>query len=109
MTALNDGERELPHWTTERAEQATPMPVELTALQRTKRCYPTWLPPRRFIAAVIALGGVQLMATMEGPVGIVALPKIQNELGLSDAGAELGDHRLRADLWRANAAWRPPR
>ena len=89
MTALNDGERELPHWTTERAEQATPMPVEPTALQRTKRCYPTWLPPRRFIAAVIALGGVQLMATMEGPVGIVALPKIQNELGLSDAGRSL--------------------
>ena len=65
------------------------MPVEPTALQRTKRCYPTWLPPRRFIAAVIALGGVQLMATMEGPVGIVALPKIQNELGMSDAGRSL--------------------
>ena len=34
---------------------------------------------------VIAIGGMQLMAAMDGPVAIFALPKIQNELGLSDA------------------------
>ncbi len=47
---------------------------------------PTWLPSRWFIAAVIAIGGMQLMATMDGMIAIVALPKIQNDLGLSDAG-----------------------
>ena len=48
--------------------------------------YPAWLPSRRFIAAVVAIGGMQLLATMDSTVAIVALPKIQNELGLSDAG-----------------------
>ena len=62
------------------------MPVEPTTLHRTRRYFPTWLPPRRFIAAVIAIGGMQLMAAMDGTVAVVALPKIQNELGLSDAG-----------------------
>ena len=38
------------------------------------------------IAAVIAIGGMQLLATMDSTVAIVALPKIQDELGLSDAG-----------------------
>jgi EmrB/QacA subfamily drug resistance transporter len=47
---------------------------------------PSWLPSRRFIAAVVAIGGMQLMATMDGTIAIVALPRIQNELGLSDAG-----------------------
>jgi EmrB/QacA subfamily drug resistance transporter len=62
------------------------MPVEPATLGHTSRYFPTWLPSRRFIAAVIALGGMQLMATMDGTIAIVALPKIQNELGLSDAG-----------------------
>jgi EmrB/QacA subfamily drug resistance transporter len=44
------------------------------------------LPSWRFVAAVIAIGGMQLMATMDGTIAIVALPKIQNELSLSDAG-----------------------
>ena len=35
---------------------------------------------------VVAIGGIQLMAAMDGPVAVFALPKIQNELGLSDAG-----------------------
>jgi EmrB/QacA subfamily drug resistance transporter len=48
--------------------------------------YPSWLPSRRFIAAVIAIGGMQLLATMDSTVAIVALPKIQDELALSDAG-----------------------
>jgi EmrB/QacA subfamily drug resistance transporter len=86
MTALNDGERALPHRTTERAERATPMPVEPTTLHHTRRSFPTWLLSRRFVAVVIAIGGMQLMAAMDGPVAVFALPKIQNELGLSDAG-----------------------
>jgi EmrB/QacA subfamily drug resistance transporter len=46
----------------------------------------SWLPSRRFIYAVIAIGGMQLLATMDSTVAIVALPKIQDDLGLSDAG-----------------------
>jgi EmrB/QacA subfamily drug resistance transporter len=62
------------------------MPIEETGVTGSSRSFPTRLPPRRFIAAVIAIGGIQLMAMMDGTVAIVALPKIQNELGLSDAG-----------------------
>jgi EmrB/QacA subfamily drug resistance transporter len=47
---------------------------------------PTRLPSRQFITIVVAIGGIQLMAAMDGPVAVFALPKIQNELGLSDAG-----------------------
>ena len=86
MTAVNDGERDLPDWTTERAEPATPMSDEPTAPQRTRRYFPTWLLDRRFVGVVIAIGGVQLMVVMDGPVAVFALPKIQNELGLSNAG-----------------------
>jgi EmrB/QacA subfamily drug resistance transporter len=86
MTALNDGERELPHWTTDGAEHATPMPVEPTAPQPMRRFLPTWLLSRRFVGVVIAMGGAQLMAMMDGPVAVFALPRIQNELGLSNAG-----------------------
>ena len=35
---------------------------------------------------IIAIGGMQLMVIMDGSIVVVALPKIQNELGLSDAG-----------------------
>ena len=62
------------------------MPVKPTTPGRTSRYFPSWLPSRWFIAAVIAIGGMQLMATMDGMIAVVALPKIQNELGLSDAG-----------------------
>src|SRR5271163_4095922 len=85
MAALDDAERAQPHWTTPGAERATPMPVELTPLDHTRKHVPTWLLSRRFIAVVIAIGGMQLMAAMDGPVAVLALPKIQNELGLSDA------------------------
>ncbi|MCV7235118.1 MFS transporter [Mycobacterium branderi] len=47
---------------------------------------PTRLLSRRFVDVVIALGGMQLMVTMDGSIAVVALPKIQNDLGLSDAG-----------------------
>jgi EmrB/QacA subfamily drug resistance transporter len=36
--------------------------------------------------AIIAITGMQLMATLDGTIVIVALPRMQDELGLSDAG-----------------------
>ncbi|MGH3531555.1 MAG: MFS transporter [Mycobacterium sp.] len=89
MTALDDAEQAVQDWTTERPERAVPMHPTHTpqnVLRHASRFFPAWLPSRRFIAAVIALGGMQLMATMDGTIAIVALPKIQNELSLSDAG-----------------------
>src|SRR5271166_5507618 len=89
MTALNDAERAVHEWTSEPSERGVHMPPAhpaKTAVSPTNRSYPTWLLSRRFIAAVVAIGGMQLMATMDGTIAIVALPKIQNELGLSDAG-----------------------
>ena len=62
------------------------MPVKPTTLGRTSRYLPTRLPSRRFVAAIITIGGMQLMSTMNGTITAVALPKIQNDLGLSDAG-----------------------
>ncbi len=86
MTALNDAERAAIRRDAEGgANRALPVHVEHTPLERTGR-YPAWLPSRRFIAAVVAIGGMQLLATMDSTVAIVALPKIQDELSLSDAG-----------------------
>jgi EmrB/QacA subfamily drug resistance transporter len=62
-----------------------PMPVEPTTPPHTKRDAQARLPTRQFVAVVTALAGIQLLATMDGTVAIFALPKIQNELGLSDA------------------------
>ena len=62
------------------------MPVKPTTPGRTRKSFPSRLPSRWFIAAIVAIGGMQLMATMDGMIAVVALPKIQNELGLSDAG-----------------------
>jgi EmrB/QacA subfamily drug resistance transporter len=86
MTALNDAERAVRHAMTEVPKREVPMRSGQDALDRTSRYSPTWLPSWRFVAAVIAIGGMQLMATMDGTIAIVALPKIQNELSLSDAG-----------------------
>src|SRR5947209_18053178 len=89
MTALNDSERAAHNWTSARPDRPAPMRATRspeTATSRLSRYYPTWLPSRRFIAAVIAIGGMQLLATMDSTVAIVALPRIQNELNLSDAG-----------------------
>src|SRR6478735_5354743 len=86
MTALNDAERAAMRRDAEGgAKRSTPVHVEHTALERAGRS-PAWLPSRRFIAAVVAIGGMQLLATMDSTVAIVALPQIQDELGLSDAG-----------------------
>jgi EmrB/QacA subfamily drug resistance transporter len=84
MTALSDAERAVHAARTAPAERAVPKPDG--ADRRTGGLYPSWLPSRRFIAAVIAIGGMQLLATMDSTVAIVALPKIQDELALSDAG-----------------------
>jgi len=78
MTALNDSERAA-------REASAAGDVARTPSQRAS-WYPSWLPSRRFIAAVVAIGGMQLLATMDSTVAIVALPKIQDELNLSDAG-----------------------
>src|SRR6195952_1950296 len=89
MTALNDSERAAIERDAEDAERAShvpiPMPITQTQIVRSS-WYPSWLPSRRFIAAVVAIGGMQLLAPMDSTVAIVALPKIQDELGLSDAG-----------------------
>ena len=89
MTALNDAESAAQKWTSPRPDRPAPVrashPAE-TAPARIGRYYPAWLPSRRFIAAVVAIGGMQLLATMDSTVAIVALPRIQNELSLSDAG-----------------------
>ena len=79
MTALNDAERAVRNWAAARADRpapARPARLEETATTRISRYYPAWLPSRRFIAAVIAIGGMQLLATMDSTVAIVALPKI---------------------------------
>jgi EmrB/QacA subfamily drug resistance transporter len=74
MAAVDDAERALPVATTQRPECASAPPVE-----------PTRLLTRHFVAVVSALSGIQLLATMDGTVAIFALPKIQIDLGLSDA------------------------
>jgi EmrB/QacA subfamily drug resistance transporter len=61
------------------------MPAEPTTAQRKGRYFPDWLRSRQFIGPVAAIGGVQLIAAMDGPVAVFALPRIQEELGLSDA------------------------
>lgn len=97
MVTLYDHERAVHNWTAARSDR--PAPSRLTqqvepASERTSK-YPTLLPSGRFpsgrfIAAVIVIGGMQLLATMDSTVAIVALPKIQNELSLSDAGRSWG-------------------
>lgn len=86
MTALNDAERANSRRHSASSERSVPARVGPADLDRTSKYYPTWLPSRRFIAAVVAIGGMQLLATMDSTVAIVALPRIQDELGLSDAG-----------------------
>ena len=87
MTALNDAERAAIR-TRRRRRRQPGAPRARRADRRSERSswYPAWLPSRRFLAAVIAIGGMQLLATMDSTVAIVALPKIQDELDLSDAG-----------------------
>src|SRR5882672_11664637 len=85
MTALNDAERAAAKDASRASNRALPVHVGQSTIGRTS-WYPSWLPSRRFVAAVVAIGGMQLLATMDSTVAIVALPKIQDELNLSDAG-----------------------
>jgi len=86
MTALNDAERAAIYRDAAGgANGSLPGRVDRPSVPRNGR-FPDWLPSRRFIAAVVAIGGMQLLATMDSTVAIVALPKIQDELSLSDAG-----------------------
>lgn len=85
MTALNLQSRITWLDNTTRGTRYPQLPVEPTTPGRTSRFLPTGLPPRRFVTAVVAIGASQLITAMSGSAA-VALPKIQNELGLSDAG-----------------------
>ena len=86
MTALNDaGRKSSRRDDADGSNRALPVHVGRGDMRQNSRL-PAWVPPWNFIAAVIAIGGMQLLATMDSTVAIVALPKIQDELGLSDAG-----------------------
>ena len=83
MTALNDaGRKSSRRDDADGTNRALPVHVGRGDMRQNSRL-PAWLPPWNFIAAVIAIGGMQLLATMDSTVAIVALPKIQDELGLS--------------------------
>jgi EmrB/QacA subfamily drug resistance transporter len=86
MTALNDAERAAMYRDAEGGAKRSLRGHVGNPVEERTSSYPAWLPSRRFIAAVIAIGGMQLLATMDSTVAIVALPKIQDELSLSDAG-----------------------
>ena len=85
MTALNDAGRKSSRDGAGGSNRALPVHVGRGDMQQNGKS-PAFLPSWNFIAAVIAIGGMQLLATMDSTVAIVALPKIQDELGLSDAG-----------------------
>ncbi|RAV00917.1 MFS transporter [Mycobacterium sp. pW045] len=86
MTALDDAGRAATQWPADATGAASPTRQGSEFVSRTSRYMSSMLPSRRFIYAVIAIGGMQLLATMDSTIAIVALPKIQNDLGLSDAG-----------------------
>ncbi|MET0900276.1 MAG: MFS transporter [Mycobacterium sp.] len=85
MTALNDAERAHAEARAAGSNRALPVKMETPSVPGAGK-FPSWLPSRRFLYAVIAIGGMQLLATMDSTIAIVALPQIQDELGLSDAG-----------------------
>ncbi|WP_240163631.1 MFS transporter [Mycolicibacterium sphagni] len=62
------------------------MPADSTMMNGSDKHSRTWMRSREFLGPLITIGIVQLVAAMDGPVVVFALPKIQNELGLSDAG-----------------------
>ena len=98
MAALDDAERVLPQWT-------APPPVEPTTHDDGNQlCRLASSSP-----SSVAIGGMQLMAAMDGPVAVFALPKIQNELGLSDAGRSWVITAYGLTFRRPDPAGRPPR
>src|SRR5579875_1454445 len=85
MAAVDDEHRARPLPAAPRG----PGPVEQAAAIDSSPSLATWLTRRQFIAAIIAINGMQLMVIMDSSVVIVALAKIQKDLGLSDAGRSL--------------------
>ena len=73
MTALDDAEPAAPLTRVSRGGSDQNGPSR----PRGAPQLPAWLPSRRFISAIAAIGGMQLLATMDSTVAIVALPKIQ--------------------------------
>ncbi|OBK86033.1 MFS transporter [Mycolicibacter heraklionensis] len=86
MTALDDAGRASAQWSEGGAGAVPRGRTGSDLVSWTSKYVSSWLPSRRFIYAVIAIGGMQLLATMDSTVAIVALPRIQDDLGLSDAG-----------------------
>lgn len=86
MTALDDAGRATSQWSDDAAAAKSAPRAGSDLMGWTSKYVSSWLPSRRFIYAVIAIGGMQLLATMDSTIAIVALPKIQDDLGLSDAG-----------------------
>jgi EmrB/QacA subfamily drug resistance transporter len=57
-----------------------------TVLHSMSRHLLVWRPPRGFIGPVLAIGSMSLTSVMSSTAAVFALPRIQNELGMSDAG-----------------------
>src|SRR5579884_2100881 len=70
---------------TEQTGMTDPLPNQPTTLDRTSSNAPIRLRSRRFIGAVVTLCGMQLLASMNATIAAIALPKIQDDLNLSDA------------------------
>ncbi|MCB9439908.1 MAG: MFS transporter [Mycolicibacterium sp.] len=84
MTALNEAEQAMTATDPEPRDRAGRPRLDRT--DELAGRIAEWLPSWRFISAVVAIGGMQLLATMDSTIAIVALPRIQADLGLSDAG-----------------------
>lgn len=61
------------------------IPAKPTEQDRTSTGFRVWLRSRWFVAAVLAIGTMQVMIGLDGTVELLALPKMQNELRLSDS------------------------
>ena len=70
MTALNDAARASA--TLGQRRPSTPALSGADPRSSAGR-YPTWLPSGGYLAAVIAIGGMQLLATMDSTVAIVGV------------------------------------
>ena len=87
MTALDDAKRATPMPRASRAaghrDGPSPLlgpawPDEQPRSAAAARI-PGWLPSRRFISAIAAIGGMQLLATMDSTVAIVAIMSSQHD------------------------------
>ena len=84
MTALSDAEQAMAATDSGRRDDSARRTARATGGYASR--LPEMLPSWRFISAVVAIGGMQLLATMDSTIAIVALPRIQESLNLSDAG-----------------------